>query len=66
MPSLNVQILVAACLGLLLGWLTGALPEDAALREGTLYAAGLVSSVFAGYDQIATETRPWNLDEAKE
>ncbi len=48
MPSLNVQILVAACLGLLLGWLTGALPEDAALREGTLYAAGLVSSVFIG------------------
>ncbi|UIP87010.1 dicarboxylate/amino acid:cation symporter [Pseudomonas phenolilytica] len=48
MPSLNLQILVAACLGVLIGWLVGGQPEEAALREGTLYAAGLVSSVFIG------------------
>lgn len=48
MPSLNLQILIAAVLGVLAGWLLGLQPEQAPLREGVLYAAGLVGSVFIG------------------
>ncbi|PKM30925.1 MAG: dicarboxylate/amino acid:cation symporter [Gammaproteobacteria bacterium HGW-Gammaproteobacteria-11] len=48
MPSLNVQILIAACLGVLVGWLVGGLPADDSLREGVLYASQLVGSVFVG------------------
>ena len=48
MPSLNIQILIAACLGVLVGWLVGGLPADDSLREGVLYASQLVGSVFVG------------------
>ncbi|SDU36632.1 dicarboxylate/amino acid:cation symporter [Halopseudomonas salegens] len=48
MPSLNKQILIAACLGVLIGWLVGGLPVEAGLREGVLYASSLVGSVFVG------------------
>ncbi len=48
MPGLNLQILIAAVLGVLLGWLTGSLPEASGLREGVLYASSLVGSVFIG------------------
>lgn len=47
-PSLNLQILIAACLGILIGLGTGALPDDAGLREGVLYASTLVGSIFIG------------------
>ena len=48
MPSLNLQILVAACLGVAIGWLTGTLPTDAPVREGVLYASTLAGSIFIG------------------
>lgn len=48
MPSLNLQILIAACLGILIGLGTGTLPADAGLREGVLYASTLVGSIFIG------------------
>lgn len=48
MPSLNRQILIAACLGLLIGWLVAGLPVEAGLREGVLYSSGLIGSVFIG------------------
>lgn len=48
MPSLNLQIMIAACLGILVGWLTGMLPEASGLREGVLYSSALVSSIFVG------------------
>ena len=48
MPSLNQQILVAACLGVLLGWLVGAMPDESTLRGSVLYASTLAGSVFVG------------------
>ncbi len=48
MPSLNKQILIAACLGILIGWLVGGQPVDSSLREGVLYASSLVGSIFVG------------------
>ncbi len=48
MPSLNLQILVAACLGVLIGWLTGTLPAESGLREGVLYASNLLGGIFVG------------------
>ncbi|MCW3148460.1 dicarboxylate/amino acid:cation symporter [Stutzerimonas stutzeri] len=48
MPSSNLQILIAACLGIAIGWLTGALPEQSSLREEVLYASGLLASIFVG------------------
>jgi len=48
LPSLNLQILVAACLGVAIGWLTGTLPTDAPVREGVLYASTLAGSIFIG------------------
>lgn len=48
MPSLNLQILLAAVLGALAGWLLGLLPEGSPLAAGVLYASGLVGSVFIG------------------
>lgn len=48
MPSLNLQILIAACLGILIGLGTGTLPADAGLREGVLYASTLIGSIFIG------------------
>ena len=48
MPSLNLQILIAACLGVAIGWLTGTLPADAPVREGVLYASTLLGSIFIG------------------
>lgn len=48
MPSLNQQILIAACLGVLIGWLVGGMPVEAGLREGVLYSSGLIGSVFIG------------------
>ena len=48
MPSLNLQILIAACLGVTIGWLTGTLPADAPVREGVLYASTLLGSIFIG------------------
>ncbi|WP_193073632.1 dicarboxylate/amino acid:cation symporter [Pseudomonas sp. FME51] len=48
MPSLNRLIFIAAGLGVLIGWLLGAMPEDAGLRIGALYSSSLVGSVFIG------------------
>jgi len=48
LPSLNLQILIAACLGVAIGWLTGTLPTDAPVREGVLYASTLAGSIFIG------------------
>ena len=48
MPGLNKQILIAACLGVLIGWLVGGQPADSSLREGVLYASSLVGSIFVG------------------
>lgn len=48
MPSLNQQILIAAGLGLLIGWLVGAMPDEATTRTSVLYASTLVGSVFIG------------------
>lgn len=48
MPSLNLQIFIAACAGLFLGWLTGLLPAEDSLRHGVLYGCTLVSSLFIG------------------
>lgn len=48
MPSLNLQIFIAACVGLFLGWLTGLLPAEDSLRHGVLYGCTLVSSLFIG------------------
>jgi len=48
LPSLNLQILIAACLGVAIGWLTGTLPADAPVREGVLYASTLLGSIFIG------------------
>lgn len=46
MPGINQQILIAAIIGVVVGWLIGYLPEDASLREGTLYASAMVGGVF--------------------
>ncbi|MBE8718935.1 dicarboxylate/amino acid:cation symporter [Cellvibrio polysaccharolyticus] len=46
MPGINQQILIAAIVGVVVGWLIGYLPEDASLREGTLYASAMVGGVF--------------------
>lgn len=46
MPGINQQILIAAIIGVVVGWLIGYLPEDASLREGTLYTSALVGGVF--------------------
>lgn len=46
MPGINQQILIAAIIGVAVGWLIGYLPEDASLREGTLYASAMVGGVF--------------------
>ena len=48
MPSLNLQILLAAGLGILLGWLTGTLPADSPWQAGVLYTSGLLSTIFIG------------------
>jgi len=48
MPGLNQQIFVAAIIGVVVGWLIGYLPDDSALREGTLYASAMVGGVFIG------------------
>lgn len=48
LPSLNSQILIAALLGGVLGWLTGALPLDSAVRETVLFASGLIGDIFIG------------------
>ena len=48
MPSLNRQILIAACLGVLIGWAIGLLPADQDARSGVLYVSTLVGSIFIG------------------
>ena len=48
MPSLNRQILIAACLGVLIGWAIGLLPADQGARSGVLYVSTLVGSIFIG------------------
>src|SRR5690606_27311040 len=48
MPSLNRQIIIAACLGLLIGWLLSGVPEEAELRQGVIYASTLAGSIFVG------------------
>lgn len=48
MPSLNRQILIAACLGLALGWLLSILPEGSETASAVLYASTLISSAFLG------------------
>lgn len=48
MPSLNRLIFIAAALGVLVGWLLGAMPEDAGLRGGVLYGSTLIGAVFIG------------------
>lgn len=48
MPSLNRQILIAACLGPALGWLLSILPEGSETASAVLYASTLISSAFLG------------------
>lgn len=48
MPSLNRQIIVAAVLGVLIGWLMGGLPDDSGIREAVLYTSTLAGSIFIG------------------
>jgi Na+/H+-dicarboxylate symporter len=48
MPSLNRQILIAACLGLMLGWLVSQLPADSSAASGVLYVSTLIGSIFLG------------------
>ncbi|WOD12029.1 dicarboxylate/amino acid:cation symporter [Pseudomonas sp. NyZ704] len=48
MPSLNRQILIAACLGVLIGWGLGFLPAEQGVRSGVLYASTLIGSIFIG------------------
>ncbi|MES2553980.1 MAG: dicarboxylate/amino acid:cation symporter [Pseudomonadota bacterium] len=46
LPSLNAQIMLAAVLGIGLGWGVGGLPADSLGRETALYAAGMVGNLF--------------------
>ena len=48
MPNLNLQILIAAVVGLLLGVALSLLPAEDGLRQGVLYGSTLVSGVFIG------------------
>lgn len=48
MPGLNTQILLAAVMGIAVGWLVSGLPTDAGTRESLLYASTVVSSIFIG------------------
>lgn len=46
MPGLNVQILIAAVLGVLVGWWVSGLSDVSATREAVLYTSDLVGGVF--------------------
>ena len=46
MPSLNKQIMIAAVLGVLIGWWLG--PDESVVRSGLLYASSLIGSIFVG------------------
>lgn len=46
LPSLNSQILIGAALGLVAGWLMGALPAEAVSKTNSLYVAGLFGTLF--------------------
>lgn len=46
MPSLNKQIMIAAVLGVLIGWWLG--PDESGVRSGLLYASSLIGSIFVG------------------
>ncbi|TWH77126.1 Na+/H+-dicarboxylate symporter [Azomonas agilis] len=48
MPSLNLQILIAAITGLVLGALLSLVPAESELRQGVLYGSSLVSGLFIG------------------
>lgn len=46
MPGINVQILVAAVLGILLGWWVSGLADTSATRDVVLYTSGIVGGIF--------------------
>jgi Na+/H+-dicarboxylate symporters len=46
MPGINVQILIAAVLGVLLGWWVSGLSDVSATREVVLYASDVIGGVF--------------------
>lgn len=48
MPSVNRQILIAAILGVAVGWLLNRMPVDLAAREVVLYSSTIVGSIFIG------------------
>jgi Na+/H+-dicarboxylate symporter len=48
MPNLNRQILLAAILGVAIGWLMTRLSVDNSVREVVLYSSTIVSSIFIG------------------
>jgi Na+/H+-dicarboxylate symporter len=46
MPSVNVQILIAAVLGVLLGWWVSGLGDDSSTRAAVLYSSTMVGGIF--------------------
>lgn len=46
MPSVNVQILIAAVLGVLLGWWVSGLGDDSSTRATVLYGSTMVGGIF--------------------
>lgn len=48
MPGLNRQIMIAALLGLVIGWGVSLLPDESDARVGVLYSSTLVGSIFVG------------------
>jgi len=48
MPGLNRQIMIAALLGLVIGWGVSLLPDESGARVGVLYSSTLVGSIFVG------------------
>ena len=46
MPGINIQILIAAVLGVLLGWWVSGLADASATREVILYSSGIVGGIF--------------------
>ena len=46
MPGINIQILIAAVLGVLLGWWVSGLADTSTTREVVLYSSGIVGGIF--------------------
>lgn len=46
LPSLNNQILIGAIFGLVMGWLTGQVPEPSVMKANSLYTANIIGTLF--------------------